>query len=172
MPVSGAAGPQGHQHLLASVQAHTLGADGILESALSEHLKLSPAAPSNGARVAPPCPVRTRRHRGAVAHSDTRIWRHRAPQKGRYRNTIALFSLRRQSRLAPQKGRNIQHILGFSGSPAIHLPRLADAALPACPARRSQPRSTGGAAPRASAGSAGLAAAGGAALDKVGTSRP
>ena len=44
MPVSGAAGRKRHQHLLAGVQADTLGADGVFERALSEHLKLSPAA--------------------------------------------------------------------------------------------------------------------------------
>ena len=34
--------PQGHQNLLTGVQADTLGADGVFESALSEHLIVLP----------------------------------------------------------------------------------------------------------------------------------
>ena len=40
----GRRGPQRHQDLLAGMQPDALGADGVFESALSEHLKLSPAA--------------------------------------------------------------------------------------------------------------------------------
>ena len=38
----GRRGPQRHQHLLTGVQTDALGADGIFESALSEHLLASP----------------------------------------------------------------------------------------------------------------------------------
>ena len=110
-------GPQGHQDLLAGVQADALGADGVFESALSEHLKLSPARRCNGARVAPPCPGRTSEASGSGRHSDHADLAAPSPQKGRYRNTVALFSLAASVGLAPQKGRNIQHILGFRAAP-------------------------------------------------------
>ena len=92
MPVSGAAGRKRHQHLLAGVQADALGADGIFESALSEHLIASPAAVRAGARVAPPVPGtggigERSRHASGLS---SRYSAAPSPKKGRYRNTVAL----------------------------------------------------------------------------------
>jgi hypothetical protein len=72
---------QGHQDLLASVQAHTLRADGVLESALSEHLKLSPATVERCSGSAT-LSRKDSEASGSGRHTDTRIWRHRDPKKG------------------------------------------------------------------------------------------
>src|SRR6188768_3839095 len=116
--------PQGHEDLLAGVQANTLGADGVLESALSEHLKLSPAAVTDGARVAPPGPNGPKGHRGAAA----RTLRHRAPKRGATVTQLpyAVCGVSRPG--ASERPEYPAHLRVLHG-PEVHRRRPADAEL-------------------------------------------
>ena len=170
MPVSGAAGPQGHQDLLAGVQAHTLGADGVLESALSEHLKLSPAAVERCSGSATLSRRGRRRHRGAAATPSHGLGGTETPKRGATVTQLP-YSVCDVSPPGAAETPEYPAHLRTPRRPAAHHPRLADAAPPACRARRSRPPSTA-ARHHAHRGFRRLSCAGGAAFDKVGTSRP